>query len=273
VANTEPQNQPTGEVRLGLLGAGRLAEAMATTWLARTGHSLLVWSRSGSRNVNDSEIRISGGSWVTDWTRILEAPSIVVAIPGKAVLDLAESSAEAKEFTGNVFSAAASLSRESLQRAFPRGTIVVISPFLINDVNSIPMLVLRHSDLSVARWEKAKAELENFGVLDVVEDEETFAHLSLLGASWAAVVMVALEAAARAGVQRLQDEASIELGRSLFLRGIQSLLKNHSEQNSSGEIATPGGITERGMKSLGDLTSLFDSVFRQMQARADELRA
>jgi pyrroline-5-carboxylate reductase len=256
---------------LGLIGAGRLAQAIARSWHACTGEGLLVWSRSGPRPANAAEVRITEGAWVAKWANILEARSIVIAIPGKALLDLAEDSDEAKQFTGNVFSAAASLSRESLARAFPQATIVCIAPFLIND--SIPMLVLRPSDLPAAQWEKAKAELDNFGDLDIVEDEAIFADMSLLGAPWAAVVMAALEAAARAGIQRLRDEAAIGMGRRIFFRGLQALLTNYVEHDSSGEIVTPGGITERGLKSLGDLTSPFESVFNQMRARADELRA
>lgn len=257
--------------RLGLIGAGRLAQAIAKTWPARTGESLLVWSRSGPQPASAAADRITEATWVAEWSKVLAARSIVIAIPGKALLDLAEASDEAKQFTGNVFSAAASLSRESLARAFPRATVVCIAPFLIND--SIPMLALRPSELPVAQWEQAKAELDNFGDLDIVEDEAIFADMSLLGASWAVVVMAALEAAARAGVQRFRDEAAIGMGRRLFFRGLQSLLANLAEQNSSGEVVTPGGITERGLKSLGDLTSHFESVFNQMRARADEMRA
>jgi len=258
---------------LGLLGAGRLAQAIARTWRARTGEGLLVWSRSGPRPANATETRVAEGTWVSEWTSILAARSILIAIPGKALLDLAEESDEAKQFTGNVFSAAASLSRASLQRVFPQAPIVCIAPFLINDVSFIPMLVLRSSNLPVSQWEQAKAELNSFGDLDVVEDEQIFADMSLLGAPWAAVVMAGLEAAARAGMQRLQDEAAVGMGRRIFFRGLQSLLTNPAEQNGSGEIVTPGGITERGLKSLGDLTSTFESVFNQMRARADELRA
>ena len=260
------------EFRLGLLGAGRLGQAIAKTWVARTGEGLLVWSRSGPHRTR-TETRVDEGNWVSEWTGVLEASTIVIAIPGKPLLDLAADSEQAKQFTGNVFSAAASLSRASLQRVFPHATIVCIAPFLIDDINSIPMLALRPSDLRGSQWETAKAELDNFGDLEVVENEDVFADMSLLGAPWAAVVMAVLEAAARAGVQRLQDEAAIGMGRRLFFRGLQALLTNHAEQDSSGEIVTPGGITERGLKSLGDLTSPFESVFNQMRARADELRA
>ena len=242
-------------MRLGLLGAGRLGKAIAKTWFTRTGERVLVWSRSGP------ETRIDVGTWVTHWTTTLEARSVVIAMPGRALLDLAEGSEQARQFTGNVFSAAASLSRASLQRVFPNATVVCIAPFLIDNVNSIPMLALQPS-------EAAKAELETFGDVDVVDDEEIFAQVSLLGASWAVVVLTAVEAAARAGVQGLTDEAAIHLGRRIFFRAMRSLLN----QQSSGEVATPGGITERGLKSLGDMTSVFESVFNQMRARADELK-
>ena len=33
--------------RLGILGAGRLAEGIAQTWLARTGQAPVIWSRGG----------------------------------------------------------------------------------------------------------------------------------------------------------------------------------------------------------------------------------
>jgi pyrroline-5-carboxylate reductase len=254
--------------RLGVLGAGRLGEAMARTWLARTGEPPLVWSRRGRRISRDAKPRVGEATWVRDWTNTLEAESIAIALPGKALLELAEESKQTAWFTGNVFSAASSLSCTSLRRVFPRATIVCISPFLIDGVNSIPMLVLRPRDLPLSQWLKAKAELENFGDFDVVADEQTFAHVALLGASWPVVVSAAVQAAATAGVERLHDETATRIGRRIFFRAIQSLLTT-----TGNDVATPGGITERGLTSLGDVNNLFESVFQQMQARAEELRA
>jgi pyrroline-5-carboxylate reductase len=161
-----------------------------------------------------------------------------------------------------------------VQLAFPRATVVRIAPFLIDDVNSIPMLVLRPTDLAAPEWVKVKAELAKFGEVDVVEDEATFAHLALLGAPWPAVVRAALQAAASAGVQGLEDEAAISVGTRIFFKAMQSLLKDCGpEPESSDEIVTPGGITQSGLESLGDVTTLFKSVFNRMQARTNELRA
>jgi pyrroline-5-carboxylate reductase len=254
--------------RFSVLGAGRLGEAIASTWIARTGDVPLIWSRAGARLSLDGKPRVVKANWAADWSSTLAAESIAIAIPGRALLELAEGSEEAARFSGNVFSAASSLSRGSLQRVFPRATIVCISPFLIDGVNSIPMLVLRPHDLPLAQWLKAKAELENLGDFDVVEDEETFAHVALLGASWPVVISAAVHAAARAGVQRLHDETAMRIGRRIFFRAIQSLLTT-----ACNDVATPDGITERGLKSLGDVNNLFEAVFRQMQARAEELRA
>jgi len=250
--------------RLGLIGGGRLAEGIAKTWTARTGHAPLVWSRRGPNGG-----RVAAGTWVNQWTGTLEAGSAVIAIPGKALLDLAHSNQQAREFTGNIFSAAASLSQASLRHVFPRATIVCIAPFLIDGVNSIPMVALRPSNLRDPDWASVKAELDRFGACDAIEDEESFAQLSLLGASWPAVVRVAVEAAADAGSEGLRDPAATRLARRIFFRAMQSLL----EEEETNEIATPGGITERGLKSLGNVTALFESVFLQMQMRAEELKA
>jgi pyrroline-5-carboxylate reductase len=259
---------------LGIIGAGRLAEGLAKTWLARTGKAPVIWSRSGQSGgaVN----RISEATWVNRWTGTLEAQSVAIAIPGRALLDLVEGTEQARQFKGNVFSAAASLSRSSLQRLFPQATIVGIAPFLIDDENSIPMLVLRPSELSDSAWSKVQAELDHFGDCDVIEDEAVFNQLSLLGSSWPAVVLAAVNAAAGAGVDQLQDNAAIRLGRRIFFRGLHSLLATCAqkvEHKPASDIATPGGITERGFQSLGNVNSLFESVFKQMQTRAEELRA
>lgn len=250
--------------RLGVLGGGRLAKGIAKTWTARTGQAPLIWSRRGP----DSG-RIAEATWVNRWTGTLEAESVAIAIPGRALLDLAERNQQARQFSGNIFSAAASLSLASLQRVFPQATTVCIAPFLIDGVNSIPMVVLRPSNLRDTDWARVKAVLDHFGDCDSVEDEESFAQLSLLGASWPAVVRAAVEAAADAASQGLPDETATRLARRIFFRAMQSLLK----EKETNEIATPGGITERGLKSLGGVNALFESVFQQMQARAEELRA
>lgn len=221
-------------------------------------------------------MRVAEGSWVEDWTSAFETESLVVAIPAKALMQLAENNEQAAQFTGNIFSASASLSRASLERVFPRATVFCISPFLIDGVNSIPMLVLRPRDLSLAKWIEARAELEMFGDIDVVEDEEVFSQLALLGASWPNVVLAAVQAAAVAGLQGIEDETARHLGNRIFFRAIQSLLTTRNasvDRESTDEIATPGGITERGLQSIKDVNSVFESVFKQMQARAAELRA
>ena len=269
---------------MGVLGAGRLGEAIARTWRVRTGEAPLVWNRSGSRSRSGDNARVAEAAWVGDWTRLLEARSIVIAVPGKALLQLAatreqgserhsDGASEAATFTGNVFCAAASLSQTSLERVFPRATVFCISPFLIDGVNSIPMLVLRPSACAADKWTEAKAELEMFGQVDVVEDEEIFSQLALLGASWPSVVLAGVQAAAAAGLQGIKDESAARIGNRIFYRAMESLLDARAADSSTGDIATPGGITERGLQSLGDVTRLFEPVFKQMQARAAELRA
>lgn len=261
--------------QLGVLGAGRLGAVLAKVWLGRTGEVPLVWSRRGQ--VLDNEPRISGAAWATDWTEVLQSRSVLIALPGRALLELAESNDQARAFEGFVFSAAASLSQASLQRVFPLATVISISPFLIDGANSTPMLVLRPSRLSDSQWASAKARLEVFGDIDVAHDEEVFAQLSLLGASWPVVILAAIHEAYRTGIDGLQDEQAIGIGRRVFFRAMQTLLSRSANERSAKEtsgdhVATPGGITERGLDHVGQLASLFECAFEGMQTRARELR-
>lgn len=253
--------------RLGILGAGRLGQAIAKVWLRRTGEAPLVWSRSGRGASGES--RIPDGVWADNWTRVLQARSVIIALPGKALLELAESSEHARTFDGTVFGAAASLSLESLQRVFPMATVVCIAPFLIDGTNSIPMLVLRSSQLQELLWERATAELRSLGDIDVVEDEELFTQVSLLGAPWPVIVVAAIEAACEIGTKGLPDERAIGMGRHLFFRAMQTMLSNSA--TGSTHVATPGGITERGLSHVGELSDLFECAFAGMRARAKEL--
>src|SRR5215211_1774037 len=187
--------------RLGLLGAGRLGEAIAKVWFRRTGDIPLVWSRNGASA--NGVPRIPDGVWVDDWTKVLQARSIIIALPGQALLELAESSEQTRAFDGIVFNAAASLSLASLQRVFPFATIICIAPFLIDGTNSIPTLVLRSPD---PRWGAAIGVLRNMGDIDVIDDEELFTQVSLLGAPWPVIVVAAIQAACGIGIEGIDDE-------------------------------------------------------------------
>jgi len=135
------------------------------------------------------------------------------------------------------------------------------------------MLVLRPADCPAEKWNAAKAELELFGEVDVVDDEEIFSQLALLGASWPSVVLAGVQAAAAAGLQGIEDVDARRIGNRLFFRAMQSLIATRAHGEREDEIATPGGITERGLQSLGEVTTSFETVFNRMRARAAELRA
>jgi pyrroline-5-carboxylate reductase len=261
----------SSENSLGILGAGRLGQAIAKVWFRRTGEMPLVWSRSGQHGSGSAVPRVPEGAWVNDWTTVLQARSVIVAIPGRVLLELAEGSEQALTYDGVIFSAAASLSQESLQRVFPNATAICIAPFLIDSTNSIPTLVLRPSQLGDFKWETAKTELRSLGDVDVVEDEDLFSQLSLLGAPWPVIVLAAIQAACGIGIKGLEDEAAIGIGQHVFFRAMQTLISSSPKESNSSHVATPGGITERGLAHIGELSSLFECAFAGMRTRAKEL--
>lgn len=266
----ETERLEAARPRLSLLGAGRLGDALAKVWRARTGEPPLVWSRGGPHPA----LRAADGVWVADWTEALQAQAVFVAIPGRALLDLAEGNEQARAFEGEVISAAPALSHKSLQSVFPKATVIRVAPFLIDGANSIPTLALRPPDLPDPVWERIEERLRQLGDVDVVHDDRSFDQLYLVGAAWPVVLLATVQGAAEVCVRGLQDEYAVELGRSLFFRAVRLMLSAEPATEASGDtVATPGGITERGLRRVGELTVLLDSVFDAMRARTNELRA
>ena len=93
--------------------------------------------------------------------------------------------------------------------------------------------------------------------------------MSLLGAPWPVMIVAAIQAACGIGTKGIDDEKAVEIGRHLFFRAMQTLLSNYS--NDSSHVATPGGITERGLNHIGELTNHFESAFAAVRTRAKEL--
>lgn len=192
-------------------------------------------------------------------------------------MELACDSDSVHSFQGRLYSSPVSLSQDSLRLAFPNATVVRIAPFLIDEINSIPMLVLRPSQVTDTEWAEIAAELRTFGDIDVVEDESVYERLTLMGSPWPSVISAVINYAANMGGQG-QDNKDAALGRHLFLRAMRSLIfkPSNTEERMLGTpdiIATPGGITERGMQHVKEFNNLVEHVFKQMQLRADELRA
>jgi pyrroline-5-carboxylate reductase len=129
--------------------------------------------------------------------------------------------------------------------------------------------VLRSSQLRDSQWQRALAELRTLGDIDVIDDEELFAQVSLLGAPWPVIVVAAIQAACGIGTKGIDDERALGIGRHLFFRAMRTLLSNSTDNSS--HVATPGGITERGLNHIDELSSLFESAFTGMQTRAKEL--
>ncbi len=78
-------------------------------------------------------------------------------------------------------------------------------------------------------------------------------------------------------MRQLMDEATTATGRRIFYRAIMSLLvRSSSESCKPGHaadlVATPGGITEAGLKAVQELSPELRGVFEKMRRRADELR-
>lgn len=262
---------------LGLIGAGRLGQAMAEVWLKRSNANLIVWSRGGPKPVG-VEPRVTGGTWAGEWFDVFRADAVLIAVSGRALIELLESHAEkTRTFEGRLYSAAVGMSYDLLGQLFPRATIVRVAPFLIDGTRSVPMLAMRPHELPNSKWHEVEADLSTIGVVDTVQEERVFDSLTLMGSPWPMVVIAMLSDAAAVTSQML-DEQSSSLGERLFLRALQSFVSSPSQEMSDAKsslntIATPSGLTAKGLESLTLFSELAHNTFGRMLDRSDEIRA
>ena len=247
---------------------------MASVWQKRN-KRILVWSRGGRQLSDRDGMRISTGLWVAEWKDVFSARNVIIAIPGGPLVGLARDCEEAQAFEGAIYSAAIALSYDTLLQLFPKATIVRIAPFLIDGQNSVPMLALRPVSVRGSDWLDLTKELSAFGELDVVEDEIVFDQLTLTGSPWPAVINSLVKFAAESSVKGLESD-STAIGLKLFYRAMHSIMlapsETLSERQFSKTIATPGGVTERGLRGIEEGHPLIEHVFSEMKALVDQVR-
>ena len=273
----EPTLSDEELVCLGLFGAGRLGSVIARVWMAQANRKMTVWSRRGRYEPKSGCLRLKDVNWVSEWHDLLSAERIVAAIPGRALVELARHSHEAQTFEGSLYSAAVAVPQTVLQGLFPRATVVRVAMFLVDGVNSIPMLALRPSRITDETWETVLADLRCLGEVDVVEDEPTFDHLTLLGSPWPTVLESLLHSAVDVGVAGLTDESVAALGRRMIYRALSSSMSRSCPDSAetahaADQVATPGGITEHGLRNIQELAHSLDAVLVGMFKHATQLR-
>lgn len=262
--------------QFGIVGAGRLAERVAGRWWSASGAQALVWSRRfvGDRGIpRDPAERPFG---VGDLADVMQRPVVLLAVPGSAIGELAAAHRALAEFQGVMLVAAVDIRLEEVQSLCPRALIVRVAQFLLPGQNEIPCLVFvpHQND---ARWSACASLLEKLGPVDLVRNQAAFDTLLNFGSPFPAV----LEKALHRGVCLVSSLRGVSpelnaLAERLLWQGlvaIGSARLRGAAGNIEREVATEGGITERGLREVGSLADATADVILKMSWHAEDLRS
>ncbi|WP_316227953.1 hypothetical protein [Bradyrhizobium sp. SZCCHNR3015] len=258
---------------VGFVGAGRLGRALAARWYRTQRQKAPLWSRRFQNGVLDDGKGCDAFS-IVSLDSVLAAEIVVAAIPNKAIGALASICANLAQFDGVLLVAGIDLPTIDVQRFIPASVVVRIVPILLPGRDDVASLVLEPAAKD-ARWLNCMRVLRAMGPVYYVDDEAAFDVIMHLTSPFSVVTRVALK---RAVGEFLTSKKVHPKWMPIAERVIwQALLTSPPSQGTAAdsgetEVATPGGITEAGLREVETLSNSMLDVLSAMSRRADELR-
>ncbi len=230
-------------MRIGLIGSGNMARALAVGWDRPVTCSALELEQA------EALAALVGGSAATTNSAVAEQSDIVVLCHKPA--QLADVAAEIAESGPIVVSILAGVTVGQLREAYPKSKVFRIMPNLAVEVRQATIGIVDDDCDDPATFAKIIALLEELGDVAVI-DESHFAVLTAISGVGPAYLALVAEAQVDAAVAEGLDAATAKMLVGSTLRGSSELLisrSNDSEQICR-EVATPGGVTEKGLAAL-----------------------
>jgi len=261
-----------GSRTIGFLGAGRLGVALARRYLGVTGVRAPLWSRRFiATNTADADTSDATACYrVAPLDEVFGQDIVVAAVPSHGLRDISIQPC-ARVFRGVLASAALDVRQLALGQLFPGALCIRVAPFLLPDHPEIPALIFGEG-LSDA---KSIEMLGTFGQFEVVANEETYETLLMFGSP----VPVVLHRALVLGIREILDGHNIRgdavaLAQRLLWRGLSAYGMNcidTPDVATATDVATPGGITEVGLREARKIAAAVAAVVRNMSMRRDAL--
>jgi pyrroline-5-carboxylate reductase len=228
--------------RLGLIGSGNMARALARGW----GEPVLA-TDSGSGRAAELVADVGGESLGTDNAALAQRAEVLVLCHKPYQLDAV--AAEVGAFTGLVVSVLAGVDLARLRTAYPGASVSVAIPNTAVEVRRGVTLVAAGSDEP-----DAVAELfGRVGLVMTLPEAVLAAGTGISGVGPAYVALLAeawVDAGVRAGLK--PDDASALVLETLG--GSAELIRSHGGDTLGVRrgVASPGGTTARGLRALTD---------------------
>lgn len=268
--------EPThiSQPRVGVLGAGRLGRALAERWYRKKQHKTLLWSRR-FRTATSDATEGSDSFTIAPLDHVLKADVVIAAIPSKAIGEVASTHAPLARFDGALLAAGIDLPVAEINRFIPAATIVRVVPILLPGRDDVPSLVLDTARAN-PQWPACLDFLQTLGPIHSVDEEAAFDGVMHLTSPFSVTMRSAMKRAISDFLATRNVRPDWQpVAESIVWQALSAGQHQPPHDNSSGEaeVATPGGITEAGLREAGALSNAMVHVLSAMARRADELRA
>jgi pyrroline-5-carboxylate reductase len=224
-------------MKIGFVGAGSMAAAMARGWTDRA--ELMLFTDAGSGRAKELAQEV-GGEAVQSNAGLAEAVDVVVLAVKPAMLDQVAGDLQQARV---VISLLGATSLEEVATAFPDSEVLRVMPNVGVEVRKGVLCVAGAADSEVREM------LEALGHVVELPDEEFDAATAVMGCA-PAYLALAVEAIADAGAK---DGLDPELARELVVEttaGTAELLRLRHPADVRKAVASPGGSTEAGLEAL-----------------------
>ena len=249
-------------MRIGLIGSGNMARALAVGWGRPVTCSALELEQA------QALAALVGGTAANSNAEVAANSDVVVLCHKPKQLD--EVAAEIANDSPIVISILAGVTVAQLRAAYPQSLVFRIMPNLAVEIRQATIGIVDDDGGDKAAFAEVVSLLEEVGDV-VATDEEHFGVLTGISGVGPAYLALVAQAQVEAAVAEGMDAATAKLLVGSTLNGSSALLvarDNDSEQICR-EVATPGGVTEKGLAVLsGPLREGFKAAMDAVLGRS-----
>jgi pyrroline-5-carboxylate reductase len=239
-------------MKLGFVGAGNMAGGLARGWAAAKGESgapeAMLFADADAKKAKRLADEV-GGEAVTGNVAVADAADLVVLAVKPNVLD--EVAPDLIQSGTPVLSILAGTSLERLHEALPGIDLVRVMPNLGAQLRQAVLCVVFAEGADEAHQRRVTELLGLLGEVIELDEELIDPATAIMGCSPGYLALLG-EVLVRAGVKEglTEDQATRMVARAMTATG--GLLDLHKPADLKQAVASPGGMTEAGLKALDE---------------------
>lgn len=234
-------------MKIGFVGSGNMAGAMARGWAGAAGFDgSMSFTDGGSGRAAEIATEV-GGKVAADNAQLAAQADLIVLAIKPAELDSV--AGELSEPRKPLLSLLGATSLARLSEVLPGTPVARVMPNLPVEVRRGVLCYARGESIADPTDEEIRALLSILGEVIVLDDDLIDAATAVMGCSPAYVAQLA-ETLTRAAVERGIEPAQARRMVEEAIAGTAELLEHREAAELRDAVASPGGSTEKGLEAL-----------------------